>query len=114
MRVQRLASHFANAAPPRTLLRQGQASKGRTSQPRASFSSMWTLSQQELQEYLQRIDAVKRRPEELPPALQTLNALQFSHVTHIPFENLSLHHPKVSLVQLASGSCSCILVNLEC
>lgn len=59
-------------------------------------AGMSTLSEHNLQMYLQRIRVAKRRPAELSPSLSTLTELQLAHLKHIPFENLSLHHPKAS------------------
>ena len=69
----------------------------------AVVNPMATLSQAELQDYLQRI-RVDKQSHELSPSLSTLGELQFAHVKHIPFENLALHHPKVSKLAHSTGS----------
>lgn len=55
---------------------------------------MTTLSGPQLVQYLQRINVPQRTAKQLTPCLSTLAHLQFAHLKAIPFENLSLHHPK--------------------
>ena len=92
MSAHRLAT--PSPQPRLGLLSQKQIAR----RPESFVLSMSSLSDSQLQDYLQRVKAGrKRKPDGLSPVLSTLNELHFAHLTHIPFENLSLHHPIVRL-----------------
>ena len=61
---------------------------------RSLSSYMSTLSNPQLEQYLQRINVPQRQ---FTPGLTALAQLQLAHVTHIPFDNLALHHPKARI-----------------
>ena len=65
---------------------------------------MGTLSDAQLLQYLQRINAPCQSLQQLMPDLRTLDELQFAHVRSIPFENLALHHPKAHSLSFLADS----------